>query len=501
VGGLLAGIDLGTSGVKLALFDVDGRPRGMGRGACAVEAPRTGWAQADPELWWRATARALAEACAEAGTSPGEIAAVGMGVLFPTVAPLDGQLRPLHPSILYNDGRSVAQVAAIERVMPRAAYESVTGNALVPGTCAATSIRWLADERPAVYRAARVFAGAHTYLAARLTGEIATDPSHAALSGLVDIRDPTRWSQELCDALGVDVARLPRIAASAEAIGGVCPRAARQTGLRAGTPVAIGAGDAPAGCFGAGARDGRTAVYLAGSSDCLTVPLRCPRESRAWVNCAYIPPGVWLGIGTATSSGASADWCAREVFGEGGFAAMVDAAAQSPAGAGGVTFLPYLQGERTPVWDPRARGLFVGLTLATTRGALARAVLEGTAFALRQVFESLGATTAGDVAEIRAVGGGARSAVWNQIKADVLGRPLSVLEFQDTGTRGAALMGALGAGIYASFDEAVSVAERALRTRTVQPEPARAALYDEAFDRYARLYPATKDVMHERAGG
>jgi xylulokinase len=415
------------------------------------------------------------------------------------VCAIDAHVRALYPAILYNDQRSTRQVAALERLVARDEFEALTGNTLVPGTSAITSMLWLREHEPEAWRTARWVVPANAYMNARLTGVVATDPSHVSVSGLCDIRQPGAWHAPLCEKLGIDTRLLPRIAGAAEVVGTVTRDAHERSGLREGVPIVTGSGDTPAAVFGAGARGGGTAVYTSGSSDCLSIVLSQPGGLRSWVNTAYLPPNTWLGIGTVTSACASVDWFAREVIG-GGPAETAALAATSPLGAGGLLFLPYLQGERTPHWDPRARGAFFGITAATTRADMARAVFEGTAFALAQVFDSLEDVTTEPVREIRAAGGGTKNALWNQIKADVLGRALHILEFQDTGTFGAALLAGIGGGVYASFEKAAAVAERVMRCAVVRPNEEWTRAYERPRRLFAELYAASKDVMHDLAG-
>ncbi len=499
---LLLGIDVGTSAVKAGLFDASGRLFGLGRAAHAVSVPRPTWAECDPELWWRGILASLVEACRQANVGPQDVAAVGMGVLFPVIVPLDRNARALHPAILYCDQRSLDQVRAIEDAIGRDRYEAAIGNNLVPGTCAVTSMAWLRDEKPEAYSKAETLAFANTFVAARLTGEFRADPSMVGLSGLVDISDPWQWSADLCETVGIEAHRLPQVAGAADVVGGVSEAAARETGLRPGTPVVCGAGDVIVCAVGAGALSPDTAVYIAGSTDCVAMPMRRPTPDRRWACTGYVPRNKWLGIGATTSSGVSVEWFAREVLGragDDGLREMTELAAASPPGSNRLLYLPYLQGERTPVWDPLARGMFAGLTSATTRGDLARAVFEGTSFALRHIMDCAKDVGGRSPSEIRAVGGATKNTLWNQIKADVLGRPLQVLEFQETGALGGALLAGLGAGIYASFEEAVQVARSVGGARTVEPDPGLAALYAELFELYARLYPETRELMHRLA--
>jgi len=499
---LLLGLDIGTSGVKVGVVDPGGRLLGLGRAAHENDSPHDGWVQCDPERWWQGVRASLRQACAAANVTPEAIGAVGVSVLFPCVVPLDREGRALYPALLYCDRRSFAQAETIGRIIPRDDYESVIGNVLVPGTCAVTSLAWLRDEQREAYDQAHAFGSANTAITARLTGEFCVDPSMVALSGLVDIRDPWRWSGDLCERLGIDARRLPRVAGAAEVIGSVSRQAAEETGLRVGTPVVCGCGDVPASALGVGAAEPGTVVYVAGSTDCVAVPISAPTPDRRWVNSGFVPRGRWLAIGTTTSSGVSVEWFLREVLcqrGGEGLRTMTELAGRAPLGSGRLLYVPYLQGERTPIWDPLARGIFFGLSATTTRAELARAVFEGTAFALRQVIECLESVLGGPADEIRAVGGGTRNPLWNQMKADILRKRLAVLEFQETSALGAALLAGIGVGLYDSFEAAADVARSCNRARFVEPDESRAARYDELHALFAELYPATRSLAHALA--
>jgi xylulokinase len=502
-GGLILGIDLGTSGVKAAVFAPDGGLRGAGRGSYPVDTPRPGWAETDPELWWKATAEAVRGALASCPRGGAEIAAVGLDVLYPAVVPMAADGRPLHAALLYCDQRGVAQVEAIARTLGRDAYEARIGNTAAPGNTAVSNMAWLREERPDVFRTARVLGFASTFLVFRLTGVFTADPTMASLSGLADIRDPWSWDADLCGLLGIPMDILPPIRAPYEAVGVVSGSAARDTGLRAGTPVISGWGDTPSSAFGAGASEPGCAAYTAGSTDCVAVPLDEPPAKDSWVHSAYGLRGSWLAIGANAAGGASVQWFLREILGEEGaegldrFNAL---AASSPPGAHGLLFLPHLQGERTPLWDPRARGVFLGITTATTRADMARAVLEGVAFGLRHMVES-GEEAGMRLREIRACGGGTRSALWNRIKASVLGREILLLDRADTAVLGAALMAGLGCGLYRDWNEAAAVPRSVRLKGTVEPEQALRRLYEDRYALYREAYPKTRDLMHALAEG
>jgi xylulokinase len=505
----LLGIDVGTSGVKASLFDTEGRLLGIGRSSpYDFDSPKPTWAQVDPEKWWEGVRAALRVVCKTVGIAASDIDSVGISVIFPAVVAMDGEGDALYPAIMYNDQRSLAQVREIDEVIPREEYEGKIGNVLVPGTCAVTSILWLKDEESNIFRSARVLGFANTYISHKLTGELYTDPSISALSGLVDIKTPRIWSEEICDKLSIPAEKLPGIKGAAELVGTVSRKASEDTGLSVGTPVACGCGDSVAAATGAGAVKEGTIVYVAGSTDCVTLPLSRPTSDRRWINCGYVPQGVWFGIGSSTSTGVSIEWFQREMVlhglneakkGQGSRLEITELAESCFPGATGLIYLPYLQGERSPIWDPQARGMFVGLTASTTRCELARAVLEGTAFALRHIIESLDGVLNAPITEIRAVGGGTKNTLWNQIKADVLQKPLDVLDFQESSSLGAALLGGIASGIYHSFERAGDVARRNCSVNRVDPDPLMKDRYDEIFALYKKLYSQTREVVHSLA--
>ncbi len=505
-GDLLLGIDLGTSGVKVGIYNTGGQLLGLGRSSkYDVFSPQPGWSQSDPESWWEALILSIQDSFSKARIKGQDIKAVGLSTIFPVVIPLDPDGFPTHPAILYSDRRSIKQVNDICRRMPREKYQAITGNVLVPGNCSVASMAWLRDEKPDIYDSAKVLGSANTYITAKLTGSFYTDTTNAAQSGLTDINKPWQWSEQLCAVCSIDIDRLPGIKYPDEVIGSISRAVSKKTGLKTGTPVVCGCGDAVASPLGAGAHAEGSIVYTAGTTDCVTVGLSKPTKDRRWVSTANIPHKSWCAIGTTTSSGASIEWFKKEFYqpkyknrrsGPDIYKIMTELAGSCPPGCRGVLYLPYLQGERTPLWDPLARGMFIGLKTSTSIGELTRAVFEGTALSLRDVIECLEGVISTPVKEIRAVGGCTKSRFWNQIKADVLGKPIDVLQFQETGSLGAALLAGIGSGIYRSYEEASSVAREVIEVKRVEPDPVNRELYDELFSIYREVYPNIKGSIH-----
>ena len=498
--GLLLGVDVGTSGVKVGLFSVDGRLLGLTNVPCRPDMPRPGWAETPPERWWRAFTRALGQLAAKRRSGLSDVEGVGFSVLFPALIPMDARGRPLRNAILYCDQRSTAQVDRLARAGTLKRIEKQTANRVVPGTCSATSMLWLRDNEPTVYRRTEHFGHTNSYIVARLTGRIAMDKTNASLTGLTVMGREDRFSPALARRFGVAVEKLPEIVAPTDVVGEVTGRAARSTGLRAGTPVVMGAGDAVTAALGAGLARHDEIFCAGGSSDCAVVATPTPPTDSRFANCAYCTPGLWASIGTMTSSGAAIDWFARCAFGREGAAAEAGRlAARAAPGSRGLLFLPYLQGERTPIWDPKARGAFVGLSLATGLAEKARAVFEGTALGLRQVIETLEASYGIQRGRIFAVGGCTRNRMWMQIKASALGRPIRVLDFQETSALGAAMMAGLGTGLYKSPRTAMRATAALRRGKSIAPVPRWRKIYEEYYPIYRGLYPRLSKTFHELA--
>jgi xylulokinase len=499
---MLLGIDLGTSSIKSGLFRDDGKLLAIGRSAIsAFRSPQPGWAESDPALWWKGVVLSLNAACKESGIEASEIDAIGLSVFFPAVIPLDADGTPLYPALLYNDQRSSSQVSSILKKVDKEDYERRIGNTFMPGTCAISSIQWLREVKPEIYQRTQIIGFANTYLVHKFTGEFFTDPSNAALSGLADINNPWEWSKYLCQRFSIDTGILPTIAGSYQVVGAVSKQCAGEIGIKSGIPVVVGCGDAVASSFGAGALRFGTVVYIGGSSDCVTMPLVKPCSDHRWINDAYISRGSWLGIGTVTSSGTALDWFDREILDtsrEGGHKLLASLASSAKENTDGPLFLPYLQGERTPVWDPHARGAFFGISAATTRHDLARAVLTGTALALRDVIECLEEIHGISIEEVRAVGGSTSNELWNQIKANALQKSLQVLDFKETASLGAAMLSGVGIGVYCSLQEANRHVREISTAKTIEPIHEMKPYYDESFHLYKQLYAQTKWLMREK---
>src|SRR5918998_2917065 len=449
----LIGLDIGTTGVKaLAIGEQDGTILARCEVGYPLSTPRPGWSEQNPEDWWRATEQALAALDVD------EVAGIGLSGQMHGLVALDAADRVIRPAILWNDGRTAAECAEIEEKVGLSELISLTGNRALTGFTA-PKLLWLRRHEPDAYgRIARIMLP-KDYVRLWLCGEHAIDMADASGTLLLDVAR-RRWSDQVLGALELDAAWLPRLLES-PAVSGETPD---------GVPVAAGAGDQAAGAVGVGVdRPGPLSVAL-GTSGVVFAALpafAADAEARVHAFCHAVPGG-WHAMGVMLSAAGSLAWL-RDVAAPGvDFGELVEAAAGWEPGTEGLTFLPYLAGERTPHADPDARGSFTGLSLRHDRGALTRAVLEGVAFGLRDSLELL--RQLGLEPETgRASGGGARSEVWLRIVASALGIPVERPAVEEGAAYGAALLGGVAGGVFADVPQAVGACVRMVGRE--EPDP------------------------------
>lgn len=456
----LIGLDVGTTGVKAIAITAEGELLASASEEYALSTPRPGWAEQDPEDWWRA-----AKACL-AALPEGEI---GLSGQMHGLVVLGSHGQVLRPAILWNDQRTAAQCAEIEDRVGLQRLIALTGNRALTGFTA-PKLLWLREQEPDVFAQIRHILLPKDYVRFRMTGEHAIDAADASGTLLFDVAR-RRWSQEVCDALEVPLDWLPAVHESTEV---------------------AGAGDQAAAALGVGiVAPGLVSVVLGTSGVVFAVlPAYLPDEqARVHVFC-HAAPGTWHAMGVMLSAAGSLAWLRGVV---GGDYATLDAEAERWApGVEGLQFAPYLAGERTPHADPDARGAFTGLSLRHDRGALARATLEGVAYGLRDSLELLRELGVNPRAG-RLSGGGSASALWSKIVASVLGIPLERTESQEGSAFGAALLAGVRSGAFADVEEAVA---RCVRVRDrVEPEPEWMELYERGYGRHSMLYPALRPLQ------
>jgi xylulokinase len=484
------GVDVGTTAVKAAVVGADGHVRGTASVEYPTSYPRPGWVEQDPDDWWRAACRAIRGALETAGAS--EVAAVCVSAQAPTLLPLGDGGRPLRPALIWMDRRAEAECAILREQLGEELVRRTTGNRIDP-YFVAPKLLWLRRHEPELFSRARVYVQATGFLVHRLTRELTLDREHASLLSLRNLGADT-WSPPLCDAVGVTPELFPRLVDGDEIVGHVGGAAAEATGLRTGVPVTGGTVDGAAAALEAGVLDEGRAAEMTGTSTVLILPSRRPRVEPAFIAMRHAARGRWLLLGAMVASGGSLRWL-RDLLGETSFDALTAEAESEPVGAGGLVFLPYMMGERSPIWDSDARGVFLGLTLASGRGALVRAVLEGAAFALRHNVE-VAAGAGISVAELRSVGGDARSRLWSQIKADVLGVPVLLPETSIGAPFGDAALACVAAGLHA--DVGGLVRTLGIRER-FEPRRETRERYDVLYGAYRGAYEALRGEFRSLA--
>ncbi|MDR3311500.1 MAG: xylulokinase [Oscillospiraceae bacterium] len=477
------GIDVGTSGTKALLTDSRGAVVRTASAEYPLSTPKNGWAEQHPHLWRDAAARTIREILR--GADAADIKCVGLTGQMHGLVALDKSGEVIRPALLWCDQRTAAECGEITAKIGAERLIELTANPALTGFTS-PKILWLRNNEPENYAKIAKIMLPKDYIRWLLTGENASDLSDASGTGLLSVAD-RRWSPEVLRALDVPREWLGALYESPEITGRVSRLGAELTGLREGTPVAAGAGDNAAAAVGTGVtRDGEAFVTI-GSSGVVFAhasEMRFDARGRVHTFCAAVP-GEWHVMGVTLAAGLSLKWFRDNFAPDASYAELDRLAGTVPIGADGVTFLPYLNGERTPHLDPAARGAFLGLSSSHTRAHLARAVLEGVVYSLRDCYDVIRGTGA-DFAEITACGGGSVSPLWRQMLADALAVPVVTAQSAEGPALGAAILAAVGAGEYASVPEASAAIIR--KNPSAAPDPAASARYAAAHAAYRGYY-------------
>jgi xylulokinase len=485
----LLGIDLGTSSVKVVVISYDARLLGVGNAEYPIHTPSIGYAEQDPADWWQKSVRAAREALEKAGHP--QISGIGFSGQMHGFVFVDAEKSPIHPAIIWADQRSAELLPELEALlgadMPRC------GTAPAAGFLVST-LYWIQRHQPALLERASTILMPKDYVRLMLTGELGTDPSDASATGLFDIRR-REWADEPIARLKLPRSIFPKVTNSSEVVGRLTQDAANLLGVAAGIPIVTGCADQPAQAVGNGLIDLPRGSVTVGTGGQVFMPLTEPvvdQKLRLHTFC-HAPPERWYMLGAMLSAGMALRWL-RSILGNERFSySELDKLAQQvEPGSEGLTFLPYIVGERSPIMDSRAKGSFTGLTLRHGPGHMVRAVLEGVAFALRQIIdcmESCGASLPGLVAS----GNGLGSALWRQILADVLARPLYQGKDENSAERagvGSALIAGIGAEIYKGYENTRSMAP--VFDAVTEPKAIYAGCYEASYSRFCDLYPRLK---------
>ncbi|MDP6045605.1 MAG: xylulokinase [Phycisphaerae bacterium] len=495
--------DIGTSGNKATLFDTDGKLVASHTSPYDTNFFNNNWAEQDPADWWRAVC--VSSKALLADIAPGDVACIALSGQMMGCLPVSANGAPLRPSMIYCDQRAVEQADHLTAEIGPEAFYAIIGHR-ISASYSIEKLMWLKANEPDTYAATAHMLNAKDYVNFKLTGRIATDYSDASGTNAFDL-NTFKWSDTVIEAAGIDPALLPEARPSTDILGTITAEASEATGLLEGTPVAIGGGDGSCAAVGVGCVRAGMAYGYVGSSSWIAMASEKPivDEQMRTMNWAHVVPGYLHPAGTMQTAGSSYQWLKNEIC----LAEIAEADSQgvdpytlidakiagSPPGANGLIFLPYLMGERTPRWNPNARGAFIGLTLGHKRADMLRAVLEGVTYNLCIIADIFRAHVPFD--SVTVIGGGAKGAVWRQMMADVYNcriQKLNVLE--EATSMGAAVTAGVAAGVFENFD----VIERFVSVdSTHEPDVDAAAAYDKIKPIFEKSYHALVDVYEDLA--
>jgi len=471
----LLGVDIGTEGCKAIVFDLSGESIARSYRQYSVVIPQPTWAEQDPQQWWNAVRRSVADVVKQTSKKQGEISCVSVSGQAPVLLPVDRRGNALMNALIWMDRRAVEQSEMMAQTLGIADDASMN----LPKAL------WVRENMPHVFQKTYKFVQTTDFIEFKLTGNFVTDSLDA---GTFHFDHRTReWPTRVLSRLKIPVEKLPRVLPSSEIVGTVTDAAARETGLKKGTPVAAGGIDAYLAMIGVNSLRVGSTCEITGSSTCLMVPSRHDiTDSERRVHCEKFPllSNLWIAWGTMSSTGASLRWFRDNFEPKASYQHLDSEAEKAPPGSDGLIFLPYMMGERSPIWDPYARGVFLGLSLKHSRKHLIRSMMEGCAFGIRHnlnTIEKLGA----QVSEIRSCGGAARSNFFGQIKADITGKTVVIPREIEASALGAAILASVGVGLYPNLRKA---AEEMVHTECrINPQ-------HDLFEKYNLSYRMYKDA-------
>jgi xylulokinase len=491
------GCDVGSQGTKATLLSTSGELIREAYEGYPIDYPQPLWAEQPVDRWLDALALSLRRLLSESGAAAGNVRALSLAAQVDGVIPIDSNGQPLHPAIIWMDRRASTQCESVRQRLDDEQIFQRTGLNLDP-IHVAPKIRWLADQQPDVYERAAHFLLPGSYIGYALTGELGVDYSNASSTLLLDVKTKS-WSETLGNAFDIDLNKLAPLGAATATLGKLRPNMAEKLGLSPATPVMVGCGDEHAACLGVGVIKPGIVGDIVGTAEpvCAASSNLAFDPARLVETHCHADPELWLLENPGFVSGGNLRWF-RDQFMEGEtYAALDSEAVRIAPGADGLIFLPSLMGALAPTWNDAARGTYAGFTLAHTRGHFIRALLEGSAYAVRDIITQMQAAGM-ELRELRVMGGGAKSALWNQIKADVTGLQVNVPEVTETTALGAGFLALVGIGAYSTLTEAgddiVKIREH------IEPDPESTSMYAEAYEKYRQTYFATLPVFEKAAG-
>lgn len=487
---LLLGIDIGTSACKVAIFKKSGEVVAQSNQPYQLYYPNPGWVEQNPDEWWEAICKGIQDVLTTSKIEPSDIAGIGIDGQSWSAIPVDKDGNCLYNSPIWMDTRArdicmrVGKKVGFERIF------KVAGNGFEPAYTTPKMI-WFKEEHPDIYAKTDKFLQSNSYIAYKLTGVMSQDKSQGYGIHFFDMNTCT-YDEQLAEELGLSVDKVPPIYDCHEVVGKVTKEAADKTGLAVGTPVVAGGLDAACGTLGAGVYKTGQTQEQGGQAGGMSICIDEAKGHPKLILSTHVIPDLWLLQGGTVGGGGVLRWFKQELGGEDSFDDLTAMADKIPPGSDGLVFLPYMAGERSPIWNPDAKGVFYGLGFDKTRAHMVRAALEGVAYSLEhnmRIAREIGV----DVDEMLAMGGAANSEVWVQIKADVTGKTFKIPTSDTATTLGAAILAGVGVGVYESFEEAVK--ETVKITRVQEPNMERHECYQHAMDNYLALSEHMQEIF------
>lgn len=498
----LLGIDIGTSACKIAVFNREGTAIDSAAGEYEVYYPQPGWAEQDPEEWWRVICSTMKEMFAKSIVNPEDIAGIGIDGQSWSAIAVDKKGKVLTNTPIWMDTRAFSICRDLNETVGAERIFQLSGNSLQPSYTTA-KILWYKEHMPEVFENIDKILQSNSYIGFKLTGHMTQDISQGYGLHCFDMHTGT-WNKEMCEALGIPSHILPDIYSCHDVIGTVTEEAAKESGLLAGIPVVAGGLDAACGTLGAGVIHTGETQEQGGQAGGMSICIDSYKADERLILSYHVVPGKWLLQGGTTGGGGVMRWLEKEFAdyereegrktGKSSLDLFNHLAQAVNPGSDGLVFLPYMAGERSPIWDPNAKGVFYGLDFGKTKGHFIRAAMEGVAMSLKHNLD-VAKEAGAEVDVLRAMGGSANSLLWTQIKSDVTGKPIVVPSSDTATTLGAAMLAGVGVGMYMDFEEAVKMTVENKRYHV--PNQADREVYDRNYKMYRSLYENLKDMMSE----
>lgn len=498
----LLGIDIGTSACKIALFNKEGDLINSKSENYPVYYPKEGWAEQNPDEWWDAVCKGIKTLIKESKISPKEIAGIGVDGQSWSAIPMDKNGKVLYNTPIWMDTRAEEICQEVIRKIPEEEIFAVSGNPFKP-SYTTPKILWYKKEKPEMYKKIYKILQSNSFIVYKLTNKFTQDISQGY--GLHCFNMHTgQWDEEMCERLGIPMSFLPEIYPCHKVVGTITEQGAKETGLIKGTPVVAGGLDASCGTLGAGVIHPGETQEQGGQAGGMSICTDTYHADMRLILSYHVVPDKWLLQGGTVGGGGVMRWLEaqlgdyeklqKSINGKSALDQFNEIAREVEPGSDGLIFLPYMAGERSPIWDPKAKGVYYGLDFSKTKGHFIRSAMEGVAYSLKHNLD-VAKEAGADVEVMKAIGGSANSKLWTQIKADVTGKKI-VVPYSDAATPlGACILAGIGVGMYESFEEAVALTVK--ETRIHEPNFANEAVYNKNFKKYLKIYEQLKPVMDE----